>query len=253
MSDNVTTGGGAGNVTAEHKSCLNLIKIIHEATTIEDLTTGFYDWVGDKAVSYHHFATIGAFDFKNLSRYYAHNMPQFVLDYFDTHNQNKSYPGIAAVFAKGQFIWMSDLVKHPYVIEAGHDKKGSNFIDAVSDGICMPLYGPNNRTGYMFMGLDKSKAELNPDMPYQVQSVAQMFHVRYCLMIEKVQKDVKLTNREAEVLELITFGKTNPEIAKVLGISVNTVAGYVKQIYLKLDTNDRVSTAMRAQSIQFNS
>ena len=53
-----------------------------------------------------------------------------------------------------------------------------------------------------------------------------------------------------EVLELLSFGKSNPEIAKILGISSNTVAGYVKQIYLKLGTNDRVSAALRAQCIQ---
>jgi len=68
-------------------------------------------------------------------------------------------------------------------------------------------------------------------------------------MLEKLQKQVRLTNRETEVLELITFGKTNPEIGIILNISSNTVSGYVKQIFLKLGTSDRVTTALRARSL----
>jgi len=59
---------------------------------------------------------------------------------------------------------------------------------------------------------------------------------------------VKLTNRESEVLELICFGKTNPEIGIILGISTSTVSGYVKSIFIKFNATDRVTVALRAQS-----
>jgi len=68
--------------------------------------------------------------------------------------------------------------------------------------------------------------------------------------LHAMHMQVNLTTREAEVLELITFGKTNAEIGTVLGISPNTVNGYVKQIFLKLDVTDRVSAAMRAQTLK---
>jgi len=60
---------------------------------------------------------------------------------------------------------------------------------------------------------------------------------------------VNLTKRESEVLELITFGKTNPEIGQSLGISANTVAGHVKRIFFKLNASDRVTVALKAQSM----
>ena len=65
-------------------------------------------------------------------------------------------------------------------------------------------------------------------------------------IIIRLQSQVKLTNRESEVLELMTYGKTNPEIGVILNISANTVSSYVKQIYLKLGTTDRVTTALKA-------
>jgi len=229
---------------------LKIVRVIHGATTSEELLEGVHKLIGRRIASYHHFTSVGAFDYKGFNRYSSHNLPHEILAYYDTHDQHKAYPGITAVFAKGQFIWLSDLINHPYVVEAGHDALLRRAIELTGDGLCMPLYGPNHREGYMFLTLGKDKCDVSPIMPYQIQGLAQRLHVRYCLMKEKLQKQVKLTNREAEVLELITFGKTNPEIAKVLNISPNTVAGYVKQIYLKLDTNDRVTTAMRAQSIK---
>lgn len=59
-----------------------------------------------------------------------------------------------------------------------------------------------------------------------------------------------MTKREAEVSELISFGKMNVEIAKVLNLSVNTNSGYVGNIFSKLDVSDWVSTAVKAQTIK---
>lgn len=55
----------------------------------------------------------------------------------------------------------------------------------------------------------------------------------------KIQKEYDLTSREIEVLPLIVKGCSNPEIADSLCISVNTVKYHVRNIYIKLDINDR--------------
>jgi len=72
----------------------------------------------------------------------------------------------------------------------------------------------------------------------------QKFHIKYCNLIEKLSEEVKLTSRELQVLENISSGKTNGEIAEVLGISASTVNGYVSNIFLKLRVTDRVSAAI---------
>lgn len=52
-----------------------------------------------------------------------------------------------------------------------------------------------------------------------------------------------LSEREQEVLELIAQGKTNQEIAALLYLSENTVKYYLKNIYQKLQVNNRTEAA----------
>jgi uncharacterized membrane protein (UPF0127 family)/DNA-binding CsgD family transcriptional regulator len=52
-----------------------------------------------------------------------------------------------------------------------------------------------------------------------------------------------LSPREWEILEELSRGATNPEIAKSLGVSVHTVKSHVKLILLKLDVANRTAAA----------
>ena len=55
-----------------------------------------------------------------------------------------------------------------------------------------------------------------------------------------------LTNRELQVLRHLGFGLSNREIAKSLGISVETVKEHVQNILRKLDSKDRTAAAVWA-------
>jgi len=56
----------------------------------------------------------------------------------------------------------------------------------------------------------------------------------------------QLSDREYEVLCLLAQGKTNPEIAQQLTISVGTVKIHVEHILAKLRVSDRTQAAVRA-------
>jgi DNA-binding NarL/FixJ family response regulator len=56
----------------------------------------------------------------------------------------------------------------------------------------------------------------------------------------------KLTDREAEVLELITQGRSNREIARALDVSVGTVKTHVHNILAKLEVRDRAGAVSAA-------
>ena len=58
-----------------------------------------------------------------------------------------------------------------------------------------------------------------------------------------------LTEREIDVLKLITEGLSNPEIAEKLVLSVGTVKTHVKHIYSKLNVDDRVKAASKAREL----
>lgn len=51
--------------------------------------------------------------------------------------------------------------------------------------------------------------------------------------------DYPLSKRQQQVLLEISEGQTNEQIAKSLGISLETVKTYVKQIIQRLDANNR--------------
>jgi DNA-binding NarL/FixJ family response regulator len=55
-----------------------------------------------------------------------------------------------------------------------------------------------------------------------------------------------LTEREADVLRLIAKGYKAAECARLLKISVNTVNGYVREIYRKLGIGSRAEAALEA-------
>ncbi|NLK69483.1 MAG: response regulator transcription factor [Clostridiaceae bacterium] len=58
-----------------------------------------------------------------------------------------------------------------------------------------------------------------------------------------------LTERETEVLHLISEGLSNKEIANSLDITENTVKTFIKNIYNKLGVNRRVQVVMRAREL----
>ena len=54
-----------------------------------------------------------------------------------------------------------------------------------------------------------------------------------------------LTRRETDVLGYVARGYTNKEIAEALGLSTETVHGYLKTIYTKLHVRSRTEAAMK--------
>jgi LuxR family maltose regulon positive regulatory protein len=58
-----------------------------------------------------------------------------------------------------------------------------------------------------------------------------------------------LSERELEILRLIAAGRSNPEIAELLYLSLNTVKWHAKNLYGKLSVGSRVEAAARAQEL----
>lgn len=57
---------------------------------------------------------------------------------------------------------------------------------------------------------------------------------------------VKLTDREADVLRLIAKGYRAPEVAPLLGLTSSTVSSYVRDIYRKLGISSRAEATLEA-------
>ncbi|MGO1768149.1 hypothetical protein CAP48_14140 [Advenella sp. S44] len=77
---------------------------------------------------------------------------------------------------------------------------------------------------------------------YAVQHMCQLILARR----HREQLAIELTARQTDILKWIADGKTNDDIAHILGISSHTVNYHTKQILDKTSTQSRHDAAMRA-------
>lgn len=240
---------GSDKKSLSSEEFLATLQAVEGFSTIGDLMVGSAKSVAVKHSFYQHFPAVGALDFRRSGRFHGYNTPEFMKTFSETIHKVDDDPVMATCFVKGSFVWLSDCLTARIVVDLNYVDKVEMFLRTYGDGFCCPLYGPDNRKGYAFVGFGRGKSEFDPIFSYQLHAILQLMHVRYCLMIKALQKQINLTSREAEVLEFISYGKSNPEIAIIMEISPHTVAGYAKRIFMKLGTTDRVSAALRAQTM----
>jgi len=118
------------------------------------------------------------------------------------------------------------------------------------EGVCIPTYGPLRHNGSFAISLGKEGETSSQLKLLRLQMYFQQGHIRICELLEQRRSArIKFTEREKDVLEWLAQGKSNSVIADILGISSATVSNYLANIFLKLNTRDRVSTALRANAI----
>ena len=74
--------------------------------------------------------------------------------------------------------------------------------------------------------------------------------VRRAVPGDGVPLGTRLTHRERQVLELLTQGRTNREIASALGIATRTASSHIAAIYRKLAVSGRVEATRRALELR---
>ena len=61
---------------------------------------------------------------------------------------------------------------------------------------------------------------------------------------------IRLTSRETDVLQLLAAGHTYTQVSAQLGVSANTVASHVKNIYRKLEVHSGRAAVWRALELR---
>ena len=126
------------------------------------------------------------------------------------------------------------------------------FMDAfktsgLTNGLAIPTYGPFGRPG--FVGLTQiAHPNLLDELNIPLASaVAQQVHNQMELL-QVTEPPPGLSPREREILKWLGQGKSNTDIAAILGLAVPTVVTHVQRIYAKLRVNDRVSCVAKAMA-----
>ena len=87
---------------------------------------------------------------------------------------------------------------------------------------------------------------LSPPIARRVLGYFAQAESRRSTIVQRLEEEVKLTDRETEVLQRVAKGFTLPEIAQQFGLSRHTVGDYIKQIYRKLNVSSRAEAALEA-------
>lgn len=111
-------------------------------------------------------------------------------------------------------------------------------------GWIVPVYGPYARRGVFLLEYRSSGQPLQPSS--RLRMALNNLHDDMSRVIETTDRKAELTQREMDVTRWIVYGKSNPVIAEILNLSTHTVNGYLRRIYLKTGTSDRVSLAIYA-------
>ena len=121
--------------------------------------------------------------------------------------------------------------------------RGANGL-GVLDQYMIPVYGPFNMNGVISFGFPKIIDQSDRDTARKLISSALAYHYEMVQHFGEKRSDVDLSRRENEVLTWIARGKSNTDIATILGISISSVDTYTRRIFEKMGVNDRVSAAI---------
>ncbi|MEP0069069.1 LuxR family transcriptional regulator [Pyruvatibacter sp.] len=135
-----------------------------------------------------------------------------------------------------------DLTKRQQeIFDAGFDA-GHRF------GVTIPFHGPVGRVATLSISTSGAQSDIPRD-PVQVFALSAQFHAMFDALAgskEIVPPPPRLSAREYECLSWAAQGKSNRDIAQIIGISDPTVQFHMGNVMKKLKVSSRVSAVFEA-------
>ncbi|MDJ0636752.1 MAG: response regulator transcription factor [Xenococcaceae cyanobacterium MO_188.B29] len=143
-----------------------------------------------------------------------------------------------------QQIKNSDTVTRVIALSAfGDDDSIIGMLAAGADGYCLKSIEWRQLLAVIRL-IQSGGTYLDPKIAHKV---AVMLKSQVNLAQKPAAKTYSpLSDREREILQFISEGLSNPEIAKQIHLSLGTVKSYVRNILSKLSVDDRVQAAAKA-------
>ncbi len=155
----------------------------------------------------------------------------------------------ASVRTTKPFLWtdIADILE-PRSPQLRHYK---DKIAGLGTGVVVPVFGPLFRNGYFCFHSQEDRAVSDMDLMV-LHSISQTAYLKLLdIMYKTSGRERTLSGRELEAINMIARGKSNPEVATAMSVSVNTINTLLKRIFEKLDVSDRVSAVMRAYALGY--
>ncbi|MBX7480900.1 helix-turn-helix transcriptional regulator [Qipengyuania qiaonensis] len=116
----------------------------------------------------------------------------------------------------------------------------------VTDGFLIPTFGVHQHMGMFALGQVTDPGVLDTADLDEIEVIVQAAHTRLD-QLETQSRAIRprLAPREVEILHWIARGKTNAEIARIVGIGLPTVSTYIQRLFGKLEVTDRSAAAVK--------
>ncbi|WP_432696161.1 helix-turn-helix transcriptional regulator [Marinobacterium sp. YM272] len=181
----------------------------------------------------------------------ATSYPQDWMRFYEEHHYMALDPVVRQVLSgPGPFFWC-DLLNDPKLPKAAREMMQQAADAGLNSGIGISLPGEAGEVaGVGLARTDPYQDRKDYDFLAKAYLLSTVFHVCYRDMIQNGAHSLPaLTERERDVLYWAAEGKTDQEIALILGITFHTIRFHWRQIFNKLDVHGR-SFAI-AKSIRF--
>ena len=119
----------------------------------------------------------------------------------------------------------------------------------LTHGLCVPIDSVGGVHGFATLGRGTDFALAPEDLIVIEMSARTLFAAADALLAARTTPAVRLTPREADVLSLVSQGKTNWETGQILGISEYVVRDYMRGVSRRLHTHNRTHTVVRAMQL----
>jgi len=134
--------------------------------------------------------------------------------------------------------------KQQEIFQAGWDA-GHRF------GITIPFHGPTGRVATLSISTGGKQSDVPRD-PMEVYALSAQFHALFDAIAsskELVPPPPRLSEREYECLSWAAQGKSNRDIAEIIGVSEPTVQFHMSNVMKKLKVSSRVSAVYEASRV----
>ncbi|MEO1550833.1 MAG: LuxR family transcriptional regulator [Pseudomonadota bacterium] len=233
----------------DHAALDDFLRAVDASHWPEEIWRNFVTFarkLGVSSVSYHHLPPPGNPGGEKI-RIIADGLPQ---DWVRRYIRERLYlidpVAKASARAPRPFFWGA-LQDDPTLDAASLAYFADRKAQGIGNGLAIQVYGPGGRGGYIGLGVPQGLEPRIEAMVRELQWAAQVAHQTYCGMLQATSPlPPDLSGRERDVLTWLARGKSNAVIAEILSISPHTVDAYVRRLFQKLGTNDRVSAAVAA-------
>ncbi len=223
---------GALSESVELNDLLIGLSSVTEKHSIWEIVSNFFSSQNIEAFIYQDIPAIGSAEYKETNSYRKIITSSLSRDYLI---QGSELETALLVNSKSllTFKFWSDWEELDGVLDEG------------AQGVSVPVFGPRGRNGCFSLQFSSVIHHKNDVEIQSVQCICQSVHQNLIRLLFECTGDLPhLTAREKQILTWIALGKSNADIADILGISFHTVGTYTRRILMKTNTNNRTSAAL---------